>query len=187
MKEKIKLLEESLKIKIINYEEVIDNDNFKMLLDKIGEFVENHNLNEIPEKQLLLQSFQIITAVGLKNGSLVKNHNCITLILPDESIIRFSSYGQDGVELTRVWVKEENHKRGQGSYLMQIFFKFIEETIGFIPTIFLECTGEVGLGKNAISMNISDQTKFFRKFGFRVNERKYYPHYVNMLRESSSN
>jgi hypothetical protein len=186
-KEIIKSLEEQLKRKILSYEVIQDNENFTKLLSKVDEFVAFHNLSETPEKQILVQSFQIITIVDFKKGSKVKSHNCITLILPDESLIRFSSFGIDGVELTRIWVKEENHKKGQGSYLMDLFFKFIEDTIGYTPTIFLECTGEVGLGKNAISMDISEQTRFFRKFGFRVKDRSLYPHYVNMLRETSLN
>jgi len=186
-KEIIKSFEQQLKRKIISYDEVQDNENYKKLLDKIDEFVEAHNTNEIEEMQLTLQSFQIITVVDLKKGSNVKLHNCITLILPDESLIRFSSYGIDAVELTRIWVKEENQKKGNGTYLMNTFFKFFEETIGFLPAIFLECTGEVGIGENALSMDISQQTKFFRKFGFRVKDRHQYPNYVNMLRESSLN
>ena len=184
-KEIIKSLEKQLKRKIISYEEVQDNDYFIQLLNKINQFVEVHNLNENPEKQLLLQSFEIISIVDLKNGSKAKFHNCITLILPNESVIRFSSYELDKLELTRISVKEENQKKGQGTYLMTILLKFIKDNIGFIPTIFLECTGEIGLDKNAISMGISEQTKFFRKFGFKVKERNQYPYYVNMFRESS--
>jgi hypothetical protein len=184
-KEIIKSLEQQLKRKIIGYEEVQDNEIFKKLLENIDAFVDAHNANEVEEMQLKLQSFQIITVVDLKMGSNVKLHNCITLILPDESLIRFSSHGIDGVDLTRIWVKEMNHKKGKGTYLMNTLFKFMEDTVGFIPTIFLECTGEVGVGENAISTNISAQTKFFRKFGFRVKDRSQYPHYVNMLRENS--
>jgi hypothetical protein len=183
-KEIIKSLEVQLKRKIISYEEVQDNDYFIQLLNEINQFVKVHNLNENPEKQLLLQSFEIISVVDFKNESKAKFHNCITLILPNESVIRFSSYGLDGIELTRVSVKEENQKKGQGTYLMTIFFKFIKDSIGFIPGIFLECTGQIGLDKNTISMGISQQTKFFRKFGFKVKDRNQYPYYVNMHRES---
>jgi hypothetical protein len=105
--------------------------------------------------------------------------------MPDESLIRFSSYQNDGIELSRIWVAEQNQRQGKGSFLMNLFFDFLKEVLGFIPTIFLECTGGVGVGQNALSMDISMQTKFFRKWGFRVNDKKLYPTYVNMLRKSS--
>jgi hypothetical protein len=184
-KEIIKSLEDQLKRKVISYEEVEDNNYFIELLNKVDEFIAVHNLSENLEKQLSGRSFQIISIVDLKKGSKAKFHNCITLALADESLIRFSSCGIDGLELTRILVKGENQKKGQGTYLMKVFMKFIKDSIGFIPTIFLECTGEIGIDKNAQSMDISAQTKFFRKFGFRVKDRSQYPNYVNMFREKS--
>lgn len=181
----IRSLEKQLKRKIISYDEIQDNATFKYLLKRINQIVDLHNLNELPEKQLNVQTFEIMTVVDIKNNSKVKLHNCITLILPDESLIRFSSYGDDGIELTRIWVKEKNQKKGQGTYLMDLFIKFIEDAIGFLPEIYLECTGNIGIDNNAYSMDISEQTKFFRKYGFRVKERSHYPHYVNMIREST--
>ena len=46
----------------------------------------------------------------------------------------------------------------------------------------LECVGSVGGGSNYVESNISSQTKFFRKFGFRVNQKvsDYKNNYVQM-------
>ena len=36
--------------------------------------------------------------------------------------------------------------------------------------VMLECVGSIGFGENALQSSISQQTKFFRKFGFRVSK-----------------
>ncbi len=47
--------------------------------------------------------------------------------------------------------------------------------------MFLECTRSVGFHPDN-SSSISIQTSFFRKHGFRVENRKHYPRYVTMVR-----
>ena len=49
------------------------------------------------------------------------------------------------------------------------------------PKMFLECTGSDGFHPDN-SSSISIQTAFFRKHGFRVENRKHYPRYLTMVR-----
>ena len=44
--------------------------------------------------------------------------------------------------------------------------------------------GAVDFKGTIIKSTVQDQTRFFRKFGFRVNYRKEYPYYVDMKRFS---
>jgi hypothetical protein len=63
---------------------------------------------------------------------------------------------------------------------MNTLFLFIYETLGYISPVFLKCTGFINNGGEFIKNPIKNQTKFFRKFGFRVTYNKLYPEYVRM-------
>ena len=112
----------------------------------------------------------------------LKIRNSCTLSLTNGSHLRFCPYKENGIEISRVYVKPSNQSCGNGSYLMNLFFSSILSCLKEFPEIFLECTGNVGYGDNLIENDISAQTTFFRKYGFRVdtNSSKH-PHYVKMF------
>ena len=64
--------------------------------------------------------------------------------------------------------------------LMNIVFDFCLSQLEFRPRFILECTGCHQSQGISSSIGITAQTSFFRKFGFRVENRKHYPHYVMM-------
>ena len=118
-----------------------------------------------------------------KNGKyFLYDHPTISLVLPNHgnSIIRIAPNGSEGIEITRILVDEAHKGKNIGSFLMNTLFIFLLETLGYIPPIFLECTGNISNGNEIINNPIQNQTKFFRKFGFRVTVFKYYPDYVRM-------
>jgi hypothetical protein len=65
---------------------------------------------------------------------------------------------------------------------MKIFFIIVKRILGFIPLIWLECTRTVGINHTEVNYGLSEQTRFFRKFGFRVNDGSQYPRWVDMVR-----
>lgn len=126
--------------------------------------------------------FDIASCVGKNGKYIVRDHPTISLVLPNHgnSIIRIAPNGRDGIEITRILVDKTYKGKNIGSFLMNTLFLFLIETLGHIPPIFLECTGDIGNGNEWIKNPIQNQTKFFRKFGFRVTVSKYYPSYVRM-------
>lgn len=125
---------------------------------------------------------KILTVVEMKNGVKLKVHNYLFFELPDGSHLRISPFGSDQIEVSRIWVHPNHINQGLGSEMMNLLLEFIRDTLGFVPPLFLECTGSVGLGENNQESPISKQTAFFRKFGFRVKDGKSYPSYVSMVR-----
>jgi hypothetical protein len=124
-----------------------------------------------------------ILSIVEKNGMyFLHDHPTISLVLPyhGNSIIRIAPNGSEGIEITRILVDDTHKGKNIGSFLMNTLFIFLLETLGYIPPIFLECTGKISNGNEWIENPIQNQTKFFRKFGFRVTVSKYYPNYVRM-------
>ena len=122
------------------------------------------------------------SVVGKNGKYIAKEHPTITLVLPDHgnSTLRIAPNGSEGIEITGILVDETHKGKNIGSFLMNTLFIFLLETLGYIPPIFLECTGKINNGNDWIENPIQNQTKFFRKFGFRVTVSKYYPNYVRM-------
>ena len=89
---------------------------------------------------------------------------------PDGSHLRFKTRA-NSIDITRVWVNPENHRKGLGTYIMNIFMGVVTDyftTHEKLPKIVLECSGTVGLGENQQQTPIESQLKFFSKFGFEV-------------------
>ena len=145
-----------------------------------------NNLNALTELTGSIPSdsscFDITSVVGKNGKYFVKEHPTITLVLPNHgnSTLRIAPNGSEGIEITRILVDEAHKGKNIGSFLMNTLFIFLIETLGYIPPIFLECTGKINNGIEWIENPIQNQTKFFRKFGFRVTVSKYYPSYVRM-------
>jgi hypothetical protein len=114
--------------------------------------------------------------------TIVRQHPTISIGLNQykDSLIRFAPCDNNGIEITRIIIGSSDRGKNLGSFLMNTLFLFIYETLGYIPPIFLECTGGIYNGEEFIENSIQNQTKFFRKFGFRVTNKKFYPEYVRM-------
>jgi hypothetical protein len=111
-----------------------------------------------------------------------KIRNSCTISLKNGSHIKFCPYKENGIEISRVYVKPCNQNCGNGSYLMSLFFSSILSCTNEFSEIFLECTGNINDGNNNIENDISAQIKFFRKFGFRVDRNSSkHPYYVKMV------
>lgn len=77
----------------------------------------------------------------------------------------------NGLEISRLYIKPEHQGKGMGTMLMDIFLTMLIE-IGSDFNVVLETTGFVGMGENELHTPITEQTRFFRKFGFRVEQSK---------------
>ena len=134
---------------------------------------------KIPDVSFVVD--EIHTLVETPKGYYLKIQPYISIHLPDNSLIRFSPYKDDGLEISRI--QSAQMGSGSGSILMELFLGMVRVILGYVPLIWLECTGSVGIGQTYVNSGISEQTKFFRKFGFRVNDRSKYPNWVDMVRQ----
>jgi GNAT superfamily N-acetyltransferase len=166
-----------MKAKNIIFKKVESNEVFTALQNNVD--VLSELTGSIPSNS----SYGEIASLVGKNGKFIVNdHPVITLELPNHanSILRIAPKGSDGIEITRILVDETQRGKNIGSFLINTLFLFLLETLGYIPPISLECTGNISNGNVLIENPIQNQTKFFRKFGFRVTVSKYYPYYVRM-------
>jgi GNAT superfamily N-acetyltransferase len=178
-KQLLKLYSEGTNFKIHSAEFYESEGIFRILEENLDNYFKPDGMNYFSgmtiEKEILR------SIVENPDETVLKFHDSITISLPDGSHIRFSPYKNDTIEITRVLVTHESRNNGIGSLLIETVFEFIGRTVGHLPKMFLECTGAVGMDPiNASTVPI--QTSFFRKHGFRVNNRKYYPRYVTMTR-----
>lgn len=119
----------------------------------------------------------IIPKINIREATF---HNVIKISLRSGSYIKISSATSDSLEISVIRVKENKIRNGEGSRLMNIVFDFCYSQLGFRPRFILECTGNLESNGVLASIGIKVQTCFFRKFGFRVENNKHYPHYVMM-------
>ncbi len=166
-----------MKAKNIIFKKVESNKVFTALQNNVDVLSELTGC--IPSNSYCMELSSTVT----KNGKgIIRQHPTISLVLTDfgNSTIRIAPNGTDGIEITRVLVGNGYTGKNIGSYLMHTLFLFLIETLGYIPPIFLECTGKINYGDTIVENPIQNQTKFFRKFGFRVTNKKHYPFYVRM-------
>ena len=91
-------------------------------------------------------------------------------IVCDYGMLTISIKG-NGIELENVAIYSKHQGKGYGSSLMAVFFDLLIETFGDkFPPIHLDCIGCATLGTEYITNDVSNQCKFFRKFGFRVSK-----------------
>lgn len=155
--------------------DVIPNNN---VYEKLSYYFMNTKF----EEGIKIETYLISSRVQIHKKFNLKIRNSVTIGLSNGSHLRFCPYKNNGIEISRVYVEEENQNKGDGTLLMNLFFNSILESLKQFPEIILECTGEVGLGETLIINNIQSQTKFFRKFGFRVDKKdSKHPYYVKMF------
>lgn len=173
--------ETQLGYKIRDVEFIKNNDAFDQICNALLDFESFTKI--VLGYDIKAEVGDMITLVEKRNGMTLKLHNAITFtLLNDGSHIRFSPYNSNGIEISRVYVNPVNQRKGIGSLLMKLMESSIDFAEAEPEELYLECTGAVGAGKNLQEIGIDTQTKFFRKFGFRVNNGKEYPHFVSMTK-----
>jgi GNAT superfamily N-acetyltransferase len=153
---------------------VDNNENF----NKIRNFFFNNGFSE----NIKIYENPIHSGVEGNDG---KTHltiaNSVTILNEDGSLLRFLPSKVGGIVISRLFVTPKNQSKGYGTMLMNLFLSIALVSIKKFPEIELECTGSLNVGSKVFINPISSQTKFFRKFGFRVvKEESEYPEYVKM-------
>lgn len=140
------------------------------------------NLFQLKHKydNICFECDHITSLVARKKRTILKHRPFISLTLKDGSILRFCPDEKEGLEISKLVCAKTG--KGQGTFLMNTFFEILNDILGFVPPLYLECTGNVDFKGVIVQSPIQTQTKFFRKFGFRVDNRKEYPYYVDMKR-----
>lgn len=165
-------------VKIKTVQEIRNSILFDTLSNKLSVLFNQSPFNKI------LQFFEreINTIVETPKGGVLKMHNSLDIHFFDGSLIRFSPDKEDGLELTRIKLPEEIRGKGLGTDYMELFLSSIEEVLGYIPRIMLECTGAIGVNHNYEELSLDAQVWFFRKFGFVIVEQNLRDGYVRMER-----
>jgi len=112
----------------------------------------------------------------------LKKQESLDFLFCDGSVLRFSSFGEMELELTRVKVPSGNRGKGLGGYIMTLALGIISKSLGFEPTIWLECTGALGAGETYEEYPIEKQISFFERFNFSVESQESDMAYAQMVR-----
>lgn len=112
----------------------------------------------------------------------LKEQESLDFLFCDGSVIRFSSFRDMELELTRVKVPAVNRGKGLGGYIMTLALGIISKSLGFEPTIWLECTGAIGAGDTYEEYPIEKQISFFERFNFSVESIESDMAYAQMVR-----
>lgn len=150
-----------------------DNEPFKKLYDNIDTL----------EKDFPLCQFykNVVTGSCIQKGKgwIHREHNSLQIEFGNETFLRVSPY-KNGLEITKVMVHQALRGKGLGEHMMWgLFLMCLKVGIDLEKTpIMLECTGQSGITISDIRL----QTNFFRKFGFRVDQKesRYEDNYVQM-------
>jgi len=134
------------------------NEAFQKLSDNLEKY----------SKQFTGSKFDFYdTNIRFKFNKVLKITRNIRIIIPQGMLA--ISIKDDGIELENIAIYEEYRNQNWGTGLMYVFFDFLVETFGMnLPPIYLDCIGCATLGTEYIINDVSNQCKFFRKFGFRV-------------------
>jgi hypothetical protein len=105
-------------------------------------------------------------------GDILRIHPTIRIQF-GSSTMTIAPLGNDGIEIASIVVNGPKGN-GMGTVMMLSFLGMITDPFFNIDlnNIMLECVGSIGFGDQALKSSISQQTKFFRKFGFRVSKDK---------------
>jgi hypothetical protein len=156
-----------------------NNEVFEKLLNGI-------NLLKIVNPSIKIEYIFDALVITKNNINEITFQNVIKISLSSGSYIKISSATSNSLEISVIRVKANKIRKGEGTKLMNIVFDFCLSQLKFRPKFILECTGSLESFGSKSSTGISGQTNFFRKFGFRVVNRKHYPHYVLMSSPESN-
>ncbi len=166
-------------ISIRKTEKVSNNKIFLQIADEI---IPHFNRDVLIKSVVKVFLREMNTVVQTPRGGILKIHDSLDFIFLDGSVIRYSSMGKDGLELTRIQVDEQSRGIGMGTDIMELTLSIFEEVLGYIPPITLECTGAVGIKHTYEETGLDAQIRFFQKFGFIICELDIHHGYALMKR-----
>lgn len=154
----------------------INSDN--KVINRIKSLYENQGIESVLNLgNGISVSYSGISVHSLNSTTFLTEN--IDLMFSDKGTLRFNSIGDDEFELSKILVPKGG--KGVGSVLMKGFLKLLYNfnDYQFPKIIKLNCSGSLQCvnpttGVYELFKNpISEQCKFFRKFGFRVYKRFY--------------
>jgi hypothetical protein len=128
-------LEKILDKKVKSYDIINDNDNFIHLKENLEGFLNNYNL----DKDVLIE-YTNNESVSFKNtdeGLILILHNSILLSTQNGISLRFYPHSLDGLELCFDFNKISFEVNRNKIILLNMFFDFVREVLGKVPTIFI--------------------------------------------------
>ena len=174
----IKAMSKASGVKIKTVQEIQNSELFNTLSIELSILFKQEPYNRI----LRFFEREMNTIVQTPRGGICKIHNSLDIHFFDGSIIRFSPDKKDGLELTRIRLPEQSRGRGLGKDYMELFLSSIEDVLGYIPRMVLECTGAIGAAHNYEELSLDAQVRFFQKFDFVVVEHDFQNGYARMER-----
>ena len=174
----LKAISKASGVKIRTVQEIKNSKLFNTLSKEL-----DIHFNQSPFNKILwFLETDINTIVETPKGGVLKIHNSLDIHFIDGSVIRFSPDKEDGLELTRILIPEKNRGRGRGIDYLELVLSSIQDVLGYIPRINLECTGAIGVNHNYEDLSLDAQIKFFKKFDFLIVEHDLRDGYVLMER-----
>lgn len=157
------------KTKVVTYD---NNDTYNAMKSYI--------INMFGSSQTVEVNFlDMTTWVENKGACKAYRAEACSISFRDGSHLNFKSFGNK-VDISRVI----SNNKGCGKALMLIvlgaYFTALQSLQDKTGDLVLECVGSVGMGANKRDMPVSQQTAFFRGFGFRK-YGKYDPSHIHMM------
>jgi hypothetical protein len=130
----------------------------------------SRNLDYFKDKGFVMYEL-LVGPIHSQVEEVVYISNRISLAFPKQSAQIALTPENDGICISKV-ILNPNMKQnlGAGTGIMLLFYMWLIKTLGDFPPMYLECAGNINWGDKIIHYPYSKQTKFFRKFGFRVIE-----------------
>ena len=173
------IIQKATGIRITQTEDVYSNEVFTTLCERVKNHVRRRR--EL-QSVLHIHIGEMNSIIQRPRENVLKKQESLDFLFCDGSVIRFSSYGEIELELTRVKVPTENRGKGIGGYIMTLALGIVSKSLGFEPTIWLECTGALGSGETYEEYPIEKQISFFERFNFSVEYQESDMVYAQMVR-----
>jgi len=170
-----------------------DNQPFLNMVNKMEAFLNSEEQLKKMDKDFAKYKMNFREAIHYSEPSLMHSivgtpkvfilnvHNLVTIYITDGSYIQIAPLGEKKLEITRMEVMEK--RLGVGSLMLEILFRLLAFSNGYIPAIKAECTGAIGFGENMRTTPLLGQKKFFQKNGFVVKVE--HPQYLELERPKS--
>jgi hypothetical protein len=152
------------KVRLLEIIDGSDNDYFFRCIKEIRKIKKYLNKYFDIHNQKIKIEVSTISSVVLNK---VIIHPSIQIKI-NNGLIRYSPTLDGGIEISSIYTSNPNV--GEGSLLMRIFFWMLlsSNSWKFPNSIKLVCVGMIETDYGGVFSSISIQTRFFRKFGFRV-------------------
>lgn len=139
------------------------NDTFNNICENIDKIRNNFGYLGFPDDYIDIDCRVVNSQVNED----VRIHPQIVFDFGGNGIVSLCPLGDNDIEISAVRVDSEQGN-GFGTLMMLMVMITLSEYQSNLNNIILECVGAIGYGSNRKVSTISQQTKFFRKFGFRV-------------------